>query len=266
MSIYTAVPGLSRDDVVKFSKDFLAGATAAAISKTVIAPVERVKLILQLQNSQKTLAHENRYKGIVDCFIRVPREQGFISFWRGNWVNILRSCSQESLGISFKEFFRKYSLENVNPETQHTRWLAGNLVAGGGSGCATLATIYPLDFIRTRLAIDLGKHKSDREFTGMFDCARKIIKSDGVRGLYKGLVPSLQYMIIYRGAYYGLFDTTAPYMNRDGKMTFTQAFLVGQVVTLIASHDIVSAGHCQETAYDGRRKQGYSISQYNIVY
>uniref|UniRef100_A0A8R1IEF2 ADP/ATP translocase n=1 Tax=Caenorhabditis japonica TaxID=281687 RepID=A0A8R1IEF2_CAEJA len=42
-------------------------------------------------------------------------------------------------------------------------------------------------------------------------------------------------MIIYRGAYYGLFDTTAPYMNRDGKMTFTQAFLVGQVVTLIAA-------------------------------
>ncbi|CAL2045320.1 hypothetical protein CAEBREN_22523 [Caenorhabditis brenneri] len=235
MSMYTAVPGVSKDDVIKFSKDFMAGATAAAISKTVIAPVERVKLILQLQNSQTTLAQENRYKGIVDCFIRVPREQGFLSFWRGNWVNILRSCSQESLGLSFKEFFRKYSLEGVDPKTQHTRWLIGNLVAGGGSGCATLATIYPLDFIRTRLAIDLGKRKSDREFTGMFDCARKIIKTDGIPGLYKGLIPSLQYMIIYRGAYYGLFDTTAPYMNSDGKMTFTEAFLVGQVVTLIAA-------------------------------
>ena len=53
--------------------------------------------------------------------------------------------------------------------------------------------------------------------------------------LFRGLIPSLQYMIIYRGAYYGLFDTTAPYMNSDGKMTFTEAFLVGQVVTLIAA-------------------------------
>ncbi|TKR81253.1 hypothetical protein L596_015155 [Steinernema carpocapsae] len=81
------------DDAIKFGKDFVTGATVAVVAKTVVAPVERVKLILQLQSAQATISSDKRYKGVVDCFLRVPKEQGFFSFWRGNFVNILRSCS-----------------------------------------------------------------------------------------------------------------------------------------------------------------------------
>lgn len=223
-------------DLHKFSKDFLAGASAAAVAKTVIAPVERVKLILQLQNAQTTLAADRRYKGMLDCFVRVPKEQGVLSFWRGNWVNILRACSQESLGFAFKDLFKKYSLEGVDPQQHHYRFLIGNLAAGGGAGVATFMIIYPLDFVRTRLAIDLGKDKKNREFKGMFDCIAKIVRHDGILGLYKGLVPSLQYILMYRGAYYGLFDSAHPYCSEDGKtLSFWRAFAVGQVVTLVAA-------------------------------
>ncbi|VDM60004.1 unnamed protein product [Angiostrongylus costaricensis] len=202
----------------------------------VIAPVERVKLILQLQNSQTTLAAEKRYKGVLDCFIRVPKEQGFLSFWRGNGVNIFRSCCQESLGFAFKDFFKIWSLDGVNPNDHHYRFLFGNLVAGGCSGAATMVIIYPLEFIRTRLAIDLGKDKKDREFTGMFDCARKIMRQDGFVGMYRGLLPSIQYIIIYRGAYYGLFDSAKPYISKGGDaLGFWRAFTAGQVVTFIAA-------------------------------
>ncbi|KIH50072.1 ADP/ATP translocase 1 domain protein [Ancylostoma duodenale] len=96
--------------------------------------------------------------------------------------------------------------------------------------------IYPLDFVRTRLAIDLGKDKRDREFRGMFDCMRKIIRHDGFFGMYKGLLPSLQYIMIYRGAYYGLFDSAKPYISKDGRtLGFWRAFAAGQVVTFIAA-------------------------------
>ncbi|KAK6760408.1 hypothetical protein RB195_021758 [Necator americanus] len=149
------------EDALKFTKDCCAGAFAAIVAKTVIAPVERVKLILQLQNSQTTLAAEKRYKGVVDCFIRVPKEQGFLSFWRGNWVNILRACSQESLGFAFKDFFKIWSLNGVDPKNQRFRFLFGNIAAGGGAGVATFMIIYPLDFVRTRLAIDLGKDRKE---------------------------------------------------------------------------------------------------------
>lgn len=68
----------------------MVGGISAAVSKTAVAPIERVKLLLQVQDANKNMAVEDRYKGIGDCFMRVHREQGFASFWRGNLANVLR--------------------------------------------------------------------------------------------------------------------------------------------------------------------------------
>lgn len=73
-----------------FFVDFMAGGISAAVSKTVVAPIERVKLLLQVQDASPHIAPENRYNGIGDCFTRVYREQGFASFWRGNMANVIR--------------------------------------------------------------------------------------------------------------------------------------------------------------------------------
>ena len=66
------------------------GGVSAAVSKTVVAPIERVKMLLQVQDANKYMAAEDKYKGIGDCFSRVYREQGFGSFWRGNLANVIR--------------------------------------------------------------------------------------------------------------------------------------------------------------------------------
>ena len=68
----------------------MVGGVSAAVSKTIVAPIERVKMLLQVQDANKFVAPEDRYKGIVDCFRRVNKEQGFISFWRGNLANVIR--------------------------------------------------------------------------------------------------------------------------------------------------------------------------------
>ena len=73
-----------------FMLDFIAGGISAAVSKTVVAPLERVKILLQIQDAQKFIPKDQRYTGIVDCFSRVYAEQGFFSFWRGNVVNVVR--------------------------------------------------------------------------------------------------------------------------------------------------------------------------------
>lgn len=54
---------MSLGDPVAFAKDFIAGGVAAAISKTTVAPIERVKLLLQVQHISKQIAEEQRYKG-----------------------------------------------------------------------------------------------------------------------------------------------------------------------------------------------------------
>lgn len=75
-----------------FVQDLLAGGVAGAISKTAVAPIERVKLLLQTQDSNPRIKSGEipRYTGIANCFTRVSAEQGFLSFWRGNLANVIR--------------------------------------------------------------------------------------------------------------------------------------------------------------------------------
>ena len=85
-----------------FILDFVAGGISAAVSKTVVAPLERVKMLLQIQDAHKGIAVDQRYKGVVDCFVRVNKEQGFLSFWRGNVVNVIRYFPTQALNFAFK--------------------------------------------------------------------------------------------------------------------------------------------------------------------
>jgi solute carrier family 25 (adenine nucleotide translocator) protein 4/5/6/31 len=63
----------------------LAGGVAGTISKTVVAPIERVKLVLQVQHANlEQIPVEKRYKGMGDAFKRIPAEQGIMALWRGN--------------------------------------------------------------------------------------------------------------------------------------------------------------------------------------
>lgn len=64
-----------------FVTDLLAGGVSAAVSKTAVAPIERVKLLLQVQAASTQIAADQQYKGIVDAFVRIPKEQGMASFW-----------------------------------------------------------------------------------------------------------------------------------------------------------------------------------------
>lgn len=50
-------------DFTNFAKDFIAGGVAAAVSKTAVAPIERVKLLLQVQHASTQISADQRYKG-----------------------------------------------------------------------------------------------------------------------------------------------------------------------------------------------------------
>lgn len=148
-----------------------------------------------------------QYKGIVDCVVRIPKEQGFLSFWRGNLANVIRYFPTQALNFAFKDKYKKVFLDGVDKHTQFWRYFAGNLASGGAAGATSLCFVYPLDFARTRLAADVGKAGAEREFSGLGNCLVKISKSDGIKGLYQGFNVSVQGIIIYRAAYFGIYDT-----------------------------------------------------------
>jgi len=139
-----------------FVRDFFIGGISAAVSKTVVAPIERVKLLLQVQHASKHIPEDKRYKGIVDCFSRVSKEQGFFSLWRGNLANVIRYFPTQALNFAFKDTYKKY-LNPYNSKKEPLKFFLGNMAAGGAAGATSLMFVYPLDFARTRLAADVGK-------------------------------------------------------------------------------------------------------------
>merc|ERR1712096_44612 len=220
-------------NVKSFAQDLAAGGTAAAISKTLVAPIERVKLLLQVQAASKALEGKE-YKGIVDAFVRIPKEQGFMSFWRGNMANVIRYFPTQALNFAFKDTYKQMFLAGIDKKTQFGRYFLGNLASGGAAGATSLCFVYPLDFARTRLAADVGKAGAEREFRGLGDCLVKITKSDGIKGLYQGFNVSVQDIIIYRAAYFGIYDT-AKGMLPDPKNThIVISWMIAQTVTAVA--------------------------------
>jgi solute carrier family 25 (adenine nucleotide translocator) protein 4/5/6/31 len=219
-------------DTTKFMIDLASGGTAAAISKTAVAPIERVKLLLQVQDASQHIAVDKRYKGIIDVLVRVPKEQGFLSLWRGNLANVIRYFPTQALNFAFKDTYKRVFLDGVDKNKQFWRFFVGNLASGGAAGATSLCFVYPLDFARTRLAADVGK-AGQREFNGLLDCIGKIVKSDGPIGLYRGFFVSVQGIIIYRAAYFGMFDTAKTlFTSGKERLNFFAAWAIAQVVTV----------------------------------
>ncbi|PVD23272.1 hypothetical protein C0Q70_16538 [Pomacea canaliculata] len=178
-----------------FVENFTLSGAAAIISKTAAAPVERVKLLMQNQNEMiKAGRLSEPYHGAIDCTVRTFHAEGLLPFWRGNLANCLRAAA----------------------------------------GTLSLCFVYSLDYARTRLANDTihpGKRISQRQFDGLVDVYIKTLKSDGIEGLYRGFVISCITTAIYRGLYFGLYDSLKPILLGENASLFV-SFILGYSVTV----------------------------------
>jgi solute carrier family 25 (mitochondrial adenine nucleotide translocator), member 4/5/6/31 len=207
--------------------DLLIGGGIGAISKTIMAPVERVKLLLQTMDSNPDVlsGKVERYKGIGDCFTRVYSEQGAKAFWRGNLVNCLRYAPQQGSALAFNDFlggvFPKY-----DAKTHFWQSFGVKLASGGLAGAVANTICYPFDFARTRLASDVKK--GGGQFNGIFDCIATTVRQQGVTGLYTGWSVTVAGSFIYRAGQLGMFKQIQdmnPYQNDKGTMGVVSSFL-----------------------------------------
>jgi len=224
--------------VQSFLLDFLMGGVAAAVSKTIAAPIERVKLLIQNQDEMiKSGRLQERYKGIGECFQRVVSEEGFISLWRGNTANVLRYFPTQALNFAFKDYFKRMFGFNKDKDG-YWKWFGGNLASGGMAGACSLFFVYSLDYARTRLANDNKSAKKgggERQFNGLIDVYRKTLASDGVAGLYRGFVISCVGIIVYRGLYFGMYDSLKPVLLTGNlRDSLWASFLLGWGITIMA--------------------------------
>jgi solute carrier family 25 (mitochondrial adenine nucleotide translocator), member 4/5/6/31 len=215
-----------------FLVDFMIGGVSAAVSKTLVAPIERVKLLLQVQDANPNIAVDQRYNGIGDCFKRVVAEQGFGALWRGNLANVVRYFPTQAINFACKDFYKTY-LNPYNPKKEPVKFFMGNMASGGAAGATSLTFVYPLDFARTRLAADVGSG-GEREFSGLVDCLKKTAQKGGVGQLYNGFGISVVGIIGYRASYFGLYDTGRELIWGASKPNIFSQWMFAQFVTVFA--------------------------------
>jgi len=138
-------PPKKKSRLEQLMSDLLIGGSLGALSKTIMAPVERVKLLMQTQDSNPEVlsGKVQRYSGIIDCFKRVNGEQGLAAFWRGNLVNCLRYAPQQGSALAFNDLLNKM-FPDYNSSTDFWKSFAVKLTSGGLAGA--LGEYYLLSF------------------------------------------------------------------------------------------------------------------------
>jgi len=217
---------------IGFVENFMLAGVAAGVSKTAAAPIERVKLLVQNQAEMiKQGKLDKPYNGIVDCCQRVLKTEGVYPFWRGNLANVIRYFPTQALNFAFKDSIKAIF---ATPKTASNGVkFATNIASGGAAGTMSLLFVYSLDFARTRLANDNKGKGGERQFNGLIDVYVKTLKSDGIQGLYRGFTISAVGIFIYRGMYFGLYDTLRPLVLSKDASTFL-TFILGWGVTVTA--------------------------------
>ncbi|XP_014603482.1 PREDICTED: calcium-binding mitochondrial carrier protein SCaMC-2 isoform X1 [Polistes canadensis] len=171
-------------------RHLLAGGIAGGVSRTCTAPLDRIKVYLQV--------HGTRHCNISSCFRYMLREGGVTSLWRGNGINVLKIGPETALKfMAYEQVKRAIKGNDTRELGLYERFVAGSM-AGGISQSA----IYPLEVLKTRLAL-----RKTGEFSSIIDAANKIYKQGGWKSFYRGYIPNLIGILPYAGIDLAVYET-----------------------------------------------------------
>jgi len=218
------------DKKLGFVENFALSGVAAVVSKTAAAPIERIKLLVQNQDEMIRQGRLDKpYKGVIDCTVRTVKNEGVYPLWRGNLANCLRYFPTQALNFAFKDKVK--AAFNVQKDASYAKKFSANILSGGCAGSLSLLFVYSLDYARTRLANDAKGKGGERQYKGLIDVYAKTLKSDGIQGLYRGFVISCVGIFVYRGMYFGLYDSLKPILLGPDAGLFL-SFCLGYGVTV----------------------------------
>jgi len=230
---------MSQEKKVNPLINLAAGGISGAVSKTITAPLEKVKLAIQTQDSNpRILSGEmKRYNGMGDCVSRHISELGPQSLWRGNVANCVRYVPTAACNLMFKDTIKRI-FPAYNKNTEFSKFAMTQIASGALAGGITNTLVYPLIYVRTALGADIGQV---RMYNGIADCLSKTVKQNGVASLYNGIGPSSIGIVVYRGVQFGLQDSLKafnPWQKDTTVMAIFSKFMVAQVA--VASSGIAA--------------------------
>mmetsp|Transcript_6260 Transcript_6260/g.12408 ORF Transcript_6260/g.12408 Transcript_6260/m.12408 type:complete len:321 (-) Transcript_6260:3401-4363(-) len=182
--------GRGRKDAVK---SLAAGGVAGATAKTAVGPLDRTKILMQVAGALGW----HRCRSIGDTMRFIWHSDGLMGFWRGNTALILRIAPYAAVQFaSFEKYNRWLASREMDSILQ--RFLAGSL-----AGATAVTVTYPLDMIRTQLAIQHAG--SESAYKGPGQALWAIARTEGWKGLYRGVKPTLMGICLYGGFSFSTF-------------------------------------------------------------
>ncbi|XP_043819932.1 calcium-binding mitochondrial carrier protein SCaMC-1-like isoform X7 [Dromiciops gliroides] len=179
----------------KWWRRLLSGGIAGAVSRTCTAPLDRLKIIMQVQAARSKHIH------FVDGFKHMVREGGVLSLWRGNGVNILKIAPETAIKVLAYDQYKALLTHDSTKINNIERFVSGSL-----AGATAQTLIYPLEVIKTRLA--LGR---TGQYSGMFSCAMQIMKNEPLGTFYKGYIPNFLSILPYAGIDLSVYEILKNY-------------------------------------------------------
>lgn len=197
-----------------FTAAFCAGGVAGAVSRTVVSPLERLKILYQVQS-----AGRNEYKmSVFKALGKMWRDEGWKGFMRGNGTNCIRIVPYSAVQFSSFSLYKRFA------ETQTGADLTpvGRLICGGFAGVTSVTFTYPLDIVRTRLSIQTasfeGLSKHEGKPPGMWPTMKLMYKNEGgIFGLYRGIIPTIAGVAPYVGLNFMVYEAVRGYFTEPGE-------------------------------------------------
>lgn len=165
------------------------GALAGTISRTLTAPLERLKIMYQINTGKPP--------GFLSVLSSIYQEGGVKAFFRGNGANVLKVAPE--MAIKMYAFDRIKGMF-ADDDSDVTPWQ--RFIAGGLAGQICHATVYPLDVLKIRLAAT-----AKGTYNGIFDAISKIYAAQGLPAFYRGLGPVLLSTFPHNGINLTCYET-----------------------------------------------------------
>ncbi|XP_028829563.1 calcium-binding mitochondrial carrier protein SCaMC-2-B isoform X4 [Denticeps clupeoides] len=172
-------------------RHLVSGGVAGAVSRTCTAPLDRLKVLMQVHSSRSNTV------SIVGGFTQMLREGGSRSFWRGNGINVLKIAPESAI-----KFMAYEQIKRLIGSDQETLGISERLVSGSFAGAIAQSSIYPMEVLKTRLAL-----RKTGQYSGITDCAKQIYRMEGVAAFYKGYIPNMLGIIPYAGIDLAVYET-----------------------------------------------------------
>lgn len=239
-SVAGLVEGSAIDSLPVYVKELIAGGSAGAFAKTAVAPLERIKILLQ------TRTQGFHTIGVYQSLKRLLKHEGLPGFYKGNGASVLRIVPYAALHFMTYEQYRCWILDNY---TVLGTGPVVDLLAGSAAGGTAVLCTYPLDLARTKLAYQVADAKpsvgngaksiiAQPQYSGIKNVLQSVYREGGMRGLYRGVGPTLIGILPYAGLKFYIYEELKRRVPEEQQRSITMrlscgalAGLLGQTVT-----------------------------------